>query len=99
MISPLLCRTSPNLLVTSMVVSAVLLVVASGVCYLPSRRAIDLDAASIEMRLEVDFTRTDLCLRYWCTVISVPGWVFKPLYTALTGWSPLTSEDGTTTLN
>ena len=38
-------------------------------------------------------------LHYWCTVMSVPACVVKPLYIATVGWSPLASEGGTTTLN
>ena len=37
--------------------------------------------------------------RYWCTVSIVPACVVNPLYMAVTGWSPLLREDGTTTLN
>src|ERR1700722_1368021 len=38
----------------------------------------------------------EMKLHYWCTVISVPACVVKPLYIAMVGWSPLASEGGTT---
>src|ERR1700683_2489415 len=68
-------------------------------CSTKASQALQLYSVGLRAPLLLPKAWPETKLHYWCTVISVPAGVVKPLYIAMVGWSPLASEGGTTTLN